>query len=56
MHRWQHRDRLFGDINPCKNFGRFGNTRQAFVNNCRIQMFKVQMNMIFIFSNTATLR
>ena len=48
MHGRQHRYRLFGDVYTRKNLGGFGDARQFFMDDGRIKMGQIEMDMIFL--------
>jgi hypothetical protein len=55
VHRRQHRDRLLGDVDAGKNAGRFGDARQALVQNVRIEMVQMQEDVVAILADAAPL-
>ena len=54
MHGRQYRDRFLGHIDTGKNTGGFSDTRQAGMDDIGIEMFEVQVNMVFMFTDAAT--
>ena len=53
MHSWQNWDWLFGDIDAGEDFGGFGNSRQAFMQNGGVEVVEVEEDMIFMFADAA---
>lgn len=51
---WNDWSWLFGDINTGKDFGSFSNTWKSFVQNLRIQVIKMQVNVILLRSHTSS--
>ena len=54
MHRRQHRDGFAGHINACKHLGAFGNAWQPFANDVRVEVVKVQIDVVFVGAHAAT--
>ena len=48
VHGGQHGDRLNRGVDAGENFGRFGNTRQTFVQDIRVKMFQMQVDMVVL--------
>ena len=55
MHGRQHRNRLLGHVDARENPGGFGNPGETLFNHFGAQMLQVEMNVIFVLPDTATL-
>ena len=53
MHRGQHRDGFPGNVDAGEDAGRFGNPRQALLDNLGTQVLEMQMNMVLLGANAA---